>query len=532
MRLFKEKKEEKAEAVDVEVASIHEFSSITSEDEGPDYALTSIPFEKSIKLFFTKKDPPKQPKQKFFFWYPPNQSKEEKKLVFKLDVTIMTYVCLSYFVRYLDATNVASAYVTGMKEELELTGEQYVWLTQLFQAAYCFSGVFGALLLTRIKFSKLLPAMEILWGLLCLFIFKAQNFKTIGILRFFQGFCEGLAWPCIHYILGSWYTKQELGKRTAIFTSAGIAGILLSGLIQSALQKTMDGRNGLSGWRWLFIVDAIVTFPIAILGFLFVPDSPELTQPRFYLSAEDLKLANDRIKVQGKKRVDKMDRSVFKRVFTSYQWYLFVTMWVLWGMAANLQQNFGVTLKALGYDVYDRNNIPSATSGAGIVACIISGFMVDIIGRRIETALLLQGIGVVGGIICKVYDVPRAVLILGYILLGVSFVNSPIIVGWCNELCKEDNQLRAATIGSLNLFQGLLGIPFALALFNPDYAPEWKRGTDATLAILIVMFCYFFLILAFDRYQNRKRAYIKELYDAENTTGDRSESILEANTKA
>jgi ACS family pantothenate transporter-like MFS transporter len=493
----------------------------------PDYAITTIPFQKSLDLFFNKSNPPKVTRGKFFFWFPPDQTKEEKLLVFKLDITIMTYVCLSYFVRYLDATNISSAYITGMKEDLNITGEEYVWLTQLFSAAYCFAGFFGAILLTKIRFSRLLPAMEIIWGLLCLFIYKAQNFKTIAVLRFFQGFCEGFAWPCIHYILGSWYTKQELGKRTSIFTASGIAGVLLSGLIQSGLQRSLHGTGGLAGWRWLFIIDAVVTFPIAILGFLFVPDSPETTKKKFYLTSEELDLARERTKVDGRDRVNKLDLSTFKRVFTSYQWYLFVIAWVLWGFGGTLQSYFGIVLKALGYDVYDRNNIPSATSGVGILACIISGFIVDILGRRLEMALFLQVLWITGAVIIKVYDVPRASLIFGYSILGVYYATSPIIVGWCNELCKEDNQLRAATIGSLNLFSGLLGIPYSIQLFNPDFAPKFTKGSTATLVITILLFFYFFVILAFDRYQNRKREYIKQQFYDTNEGVIETESLRE-----
>ena len=27
---------------------------------------------------------------------------------------------------------------------------------------------------------------------------------------------------------------------------------------------TLDGRNGLAGWRWLFIIDALITIPVAV----------------------------------------------------------------------------------------------------------------------------------------------------------------------------------------------------------------------------------------------------------------------------
>lgn len=487
----------------------HNLESIHDSLDLEDAIPTTIPFKKSLKLFFSTKSPEKEPRSKFFFWSPPGQTKFEKKLVFKLDTAILSYVCLSYFIRYLDATNIASAYVTGMKEDLSITGEQYVWLGQLFSSAYCFSGFFATIVLTRVRFSRMLPVLEIFWGIMTLAIYKSENFKTVAVLRFFQGLAEGAAWPSIHYILGSWYTKRELGKRVSIFTASGIAGVLLSGLIQSGLQRNLNGRHGLAGWRWLFIVDACLTFPVAFLGFFIFPDSPENAKVKFYLSEEEIQFAKNRIKVNGKDRVDNLDFSTFKRVFTGYQWYLFVLCWIFWGFAGQLSNYMGIVLKALGYNVYDRNNIPSGISGVGIVLAIATGFAVDIIGARIHVALSLTTIWIVGLAIIKAWDVPRGALIFGYMCLGAYTAVSPVIVGWCNELCKEDNQLRAATIGSLNLFSGLLGIPFSIELLNTDYAPKYTRAVTASLILAVMLFFYFFLVLAFDRYQGRKRDYIK-----------------------
>jgi sugar phosphate permease len=37
----------------------------------------------------------------------------------------------------------------------------------------------------------------------------------------------------------------------------------------------MDGINGLAGWRWIFIIEGIITIAIGFLVVLLVPDFPE-----------------------------------------------------------------------------------------------------------------------------------------------------------------------------------------------------------------------------------------------------------------
>jgi MFS family permease len=37
----------------------------------------------------------------------------------------------------------------------------------------------------------------------------------------------------------------------------------------------MDGINGLHGWQWIFIIEAIPTLVLAIVAYFFLPDFPE-----------------------------------------------------------------------------------------------------------------------------------------------------------------------------------------------------------------------------------------------------------------
>ena len=53
--------------------------------------------------------------------------------------------------------------------------------------------------------------------------------------------------------------------------------------------------------RWLFIIDAIVTLPIAVLGFFVLPEEPFTKQRRFWLTDSDILLAQQRLVRIGRK---------------------------------------------------------------------------------------------------------------------------------------------------------------------------------------------------------------------------------------
>lgn len=44
--------------------------------------------------------------------------------------------------------------------------------------------------------------------------------------------------------------------------------------MQGAIITTLHEKSGLKGWQWLFVIDFIITVPIAIYGFLMFPDTP------------------------------------------------------------------------------------------------------------------------------------------------------------------------------------------------------------------------------------------------------------------
>lgn len=59
---------------------------------------------------------------KYYFWDSFDKSKEEQRLILKLDLTLMTFGCLGTFIKYIDRSNLNSAFVSGMEEDLSLYG--------------------------------------------------------------------------------------------------------------------------------------------------------------------------------------------------------------------------------------------------------------------------------------------------------------------------------------------------------------------------------------------------------------------------
>jgi MFS family permease len=67
------------------------------------------------------------------------------------------------------------------------------------------------------------------------------------------GCLEAGFYPGCVYLLSTWYPRYELQKRNAVFYLIGSMASAFGGILAYGLMQ-MDGRDNLSGWRWIFIV--------------------------------------------------------------------------------------------------------------------------------------------------------------------------------------------------------------------------------------------------------------------------------------
>jgi MFS transporter, ACS family, pantothenate transporter len=123
-------------------------------------------------------------------------------------------------------------------------------------------------------------------------------------------------------MLGSWYKPSEIGKRAMIFWIAGSIGQLFSGFLQSAAYTNLDGVYGRAGWRWLFIIDGIITFPLAVAGYFFFPNLPHSGIKTWYITEEEQEISIQRMKSIGRAGKAPWTRAKVKALLTSWHTYL------------------------------------------------------------------------------------------------------------------------------------------------------------------------------------------------------------------
>lgn len=176
-----------------------------------------------------------------------------------------------------------------MKEDLGMYGNELNYMQTCWTVGYVLGEIPSNILLTRVRPRYWIPAAEVgrsfqalrkslclltqlsFYGLFWLSVsqdathqlsFTSFDFSSVWSSPYslhrpgrkktnlvISGLAESTFYPGMQYIIGSWYRKDELAKRSCIFhTSSGIAS-MFSGYLMDAVFK-LGGRGGFKGWQW------------------------------------------------------------------------------------------------------------------------------------------------------------------------------------------------------------------------------------------------------------------------------------------
>ncbi|ORY30835.1 major facilitator superfamily domain-containing protein [Naematelia encephala] len=416
-------------------------------------------------------------------------TKAESRLLRKIDTTILTFVCLSQFVNYLDRQNLANAYVSGMKEELGFQGTQYNQAVSIFTAGYIIGGIPNALIVSsnRIRLSIWFPFCCMMWGMLTLGLGFTKHVYQVEVIRFFQAIFESSTFAGSHYILGAWYKPSELGKRACLITAASNGGILFSGVLQGGIQSTLDGKCGLSGWRWLMIIDSLITAPIWILGFLTFPEQVTPANTRaFYITEEERRQAVDRLPPH---KPTKLDWNVFMKVGRDWRFYAFTIMFSLnTNMEfAGLYSIMSLYLKwAKTYTVQQINYYPLGTTAVTIAGTAFFALWTDYTKSRWWVNIVMALCAGLSSILLLVWDIPLGLKYFAYYFAGLGYIGQAVNFAWANEVCRDDDQLRALTLYSMVYGSNVTIAWFNIALFPVTDAPRFRNGMIAVIVTCVI----------------------------------------------
>lgn len=220
----------------------------------------------------------------------PYTQDEEQRLVRKIDLIILPYLAVCYAFFYIDKTTLSYAAIFGIREDLDLVGTEYSWLSSMFYFGFLVWALPTSFLLQKLPVAKFLGFNIFLWGILLIAQAGAPNFAALAALRALSGAAEACADPSFILITSMWYTRRQQPIRIGLWYTANGIGIALGGLLGYGIGNI---RGSLPSWKYEFIIIGSLCSIWGIVLFMCLPDSPVTAR---MLSERERRIAVERLR--------------------------------------------------------------------------------------------------------------------------------------------------------------------------------------------------------------------------------------------
>ncbi|KAJ5263389.1 hypothetical protein N7478_010994 [Penicillium angulare] len=383
----------------------------------------------------------------------PNYTPEELKNVLrKLDWHLMPLCFLMYTFSVLDRSNLGNAKLVGMEDDIDLSGNRYEWLGNIFYIAYII-----------FQFNTLG------WK-----IFKPHKWVTFVV-----------SWPADFFLAGPrlcsvpvslsiflfFYPRERIGKRFGIFLAGSALANAYGGVLAFGLGHV---HSKISNWRFLFIIEGVPTVLLALLAWFYLPDSPSTAR---FLNAREREVAQAFANSQpGDYKHEGLQLSQLGDAFKDYRNYIFALMNFCNNVSfASLPLFLPTIVSEMGSFTEVQSN---GITAPPYVLCFILIIVVSLVSDKLR----------VRGPFCAIFSLLSAV---GFILLGTTetvgprylgcflavliFVTTSIVLVWNSNT----NSTGSSKAGGLWIMMtvGQCGPLLGTNMFPSSEGPYYRRGS-------------------------------------------------------
>ncbi|GHF11230.1 MFS transporter [Amycolatopsis deserti] len=199
---------------------------------------------------------------------------EGDRILRKVALRIMPFLALLYFVNYLDRVNIGFAGPNGMNTELGLSATAFGFASGIFFLGYLTLEVPSNLALHRFGARRWLARIMVTWGIVATVLAFVPNPTTLVIMRFLLGVAEAGFFPGIILYLTYWFPAAQRAKAIALFMVAVPVSSAIGSTVSSLLIAHGHGALGLSGWRFMFLVEGIPAILLGFVTWFYLTDRP------------------------------------------------------------------------------------------------------------------------------------------------------------------------------------------------------------------------------------------------------------------
>ncbi|HSU19718.1 MAG TPA: MFS transporter [Acidobacteriaceae bacterium] len=185
---------------------------------------------------------------------------------------IIPLLALCYLVAYMDRANISFA-AESMNRDLHFSAKVYGLGAGLFFISYALCEIPSNRLLLRFGARRWLARIMLTWGAVAVGMSFVHSSRTFYATRLLLGVAEAGYFPGALYCMSLWFPSARRARAISWFYISLPLSIAVMGAIAGTLLR-LDGRLGLHGWQWLFLIEGLPAVVLGVCIWFILPDSP------------------------------------------------------------------------------------------------------------------------------------------------------------------------------------------------------------------------------------------------------------------
>ncbi|KAE9981006.1 hypothetical protein EG328_011907 [Venturia inaequalis] len=421
---------------------------------------------------------------------------EEHQLVRKIDARIMMFAALMFMALELDRSNISQALTDNFLEDLGMTTNDYNHGNTAFKLAFLCAELPSQLVAKWIGPDIWVPTQMVVWSIVGSAQYFIKGRTSFLITRALLGMLQGGFIPEIILYLSYFYKHHELSLRLGFFWTASALADVLGGFLAFGLLH-LRGVDGQAGWRWLFLIEGILTLIVGLLAYFLMPSSTTSTpgilrgKKGWFTPREELIMVNRII------REDPSKSSMHNReaLTPSLLWQSMkdFDLWPIYILGLTFQTPMStpanyltLSLKGMGFDTFKTNLLVIPSKVLHVVTMLGLTYAGEVFGELTFTALIGQLWALPFLIFLNLFNINsiNKWFAWGIMTLLLCYPSAhPLQVSW---LSRNSNSVRSRTVSAAlyNMCVQTSGI-IAANIYQEDDAPLYHRGNRTLLTLAV-----------------------------------------------
>jgi len=372
----------------------------------------------------------------------------------KAALRLLPVIAIGYGLAMIDRINISFASLR-MNSDLHFSATVYGLGAGLFFIGYAFCEVPSNLLLLRFGPRRWLARIMLTWGLLAAAMMFVRTPFQFYALRLLLGMAEAGYFPGVVYYLTLWFPASMRARAVSRFYIALPLSFVVMGSIAGLLMG-LDGRLGLAGWQWLFLVEGL---PAAFYSFVILRMLPDCPEKAAWLSAEEKNWIKNQLDADNANAHLGADASVLRALLSPTVWL----MGLFFFCTLTCSYAYGFSTPAIlqgvtGWTVGQVGGLVACFGIAGAAGMLFGGANSDRTGDRVLHCIVPCCVMAASYFVASYGRPPWLVIVaLGFSFVAYNALLAPAVAVPTQLLAGRAAAAGIAAMNSIALFSGFVG---------------------------------------------------------------------------